>query len=100
MASEATIFRYMSAHVRTNSKQDISGWSVDQIMDAFLMLPRPQVTVDQFAQAIGDDTGQKLPGIPVRGDFIEVLQAGMGAKKPAPAEVVPDAIPEADRRTA
>ncbi len=45
---------YFRLHVKMNSRADISGWSQQEIMAAFVLLPPPSKSLDEWCQIMAE----------------------------------------------
>ena len=69
---EAT-YRYMAAHVRLHSQANINGWSLQEVMDSFFLLPKPQISLQEFGAML--EPPKPPEGIPIGGDNLSKLMA-------------------------
>jgi len=58
MDDMALRIRYMAAHVRLHSKAEPGGWSLQDLVDSFLLLPAPAVLFEAWNAAVNPESGE------------------------------------------
>jgi hypothetical protein len=53
MADDVALrFRYMAAHIRLHSRTNPAGWTLQETVESYLLLPAPEVEFDAWAAAV------------------------------------------------